>query len=209
MRRRPLILVVEDDRVLRELYRVALTLSNYAVHTSEDGLEALRFLETESPDVILLDLNLPRVPGTTLYEELRAHPQTRNVAIIVATGTYPVPYLPGATLLVKPISPDRLIRAVEQALRRRERTWLFSKGANTVRMALVSEDGKPARLVVDGPGPKSATYEESQVIDIVRRQASLERMLLDEGYQSLPEDRRSGYDRRASRRGHERRRMEN
>ena len=45
MARRPLLLVVEDDKVLRDLYRVTLSLSNFAVHACEDGLDALQALE--------------------------------------------------------------------------------------------------------------------------------------------------------------------
>lgn len=104
--------------MLRELYRVALTLSNFAVHTCEDGLDALQFLETERPDLIVLDLNLPRVPGLVLFEEVRAHAHTQDVPIIVVTGMEPVPRLPGAKILIKPLHPELLVLAVEQSLRR-------------------------------------------------------------------------------------------
>ena len=59
---RPLLLVVEDDTVLRDLYRVTLSLSNFAVHACEDGLDALHYLDQSRPDVIVLDLDLPRIP---------------------------------------------------------------------------------------------------------------------------------------------------
>ena len=72
MLRRPLLLVVEDDKVLRDLYRVTLSLSNFAVHACEDGLDALHYLDQSRPDVIVLDLDLPRIPGTVLYAEMRA-----------------------------------------------------------------------------------------------------------------------------------------
>lgn len=116
MRHRPLILVVEDDRQLRELYRIALTLSDFAVHICEDGLDALRCLEDRRPDLIVLDLNLPRVPGLALYEEVRTHPQMRHLPIVVVTATDPPPDLPEATVLAKPVLPERLVRVVEEAL---------------------------------------------------------------------------------------------
>ena len=99
MPRRPVLLIVEDDRALAELYRLALSLSNFAVHACADGLEALRYLEQHTPDVIVLDLNLPRLPGTIVYDELRAHAKTIRIPIVVVTSTYSVPELVGATIL--------------------------------------------------------------------------------------------------------------
>ena len=116
MRHRPLLLVVEDDRALRELYRVALMLSDYAVHCCDDGLDALQYLETERPDLIVLDLNLPRVPGRMIYDELRSHARMRSIPVIVVTGMEPAPHLPGATVLIKPVPADELLGAIEAHL---------------------------------------------------------------------------------------------
>ena len=93
---RPVVLLVEDDWTLRELYRLALSLSDFTVHACEDGMQALHYLDQENPDLVVLDLNLPRVPGQMVYDELRARTQTGIVPpIIVVTGMYNVPYLPG------------------------------------------------------------------------------------------------------------------
>jgi DNA-binding response OmpR family regulator len=116
MRHRPLILIVEDDRELREHYRVALSLSDYAVHSCEDGFDALQFLETQRPDLIVLDLNLPRVPGRVVYEELRAQAGMRNIPVIVVTGMEPAPHLPGTIVLTKPVPDDELVRLIEAQL---------------------------------------------------------------------------------------------
>ena len=114
---RPLILVVEDDRGVRDLYRTALGLSGYDVHVSQDGLDALRYLEDHRPDLIVLDLDLPKIPGTTLYSELRVHPGTRSIRIVVVTGIEQVPGLPGVPVLRKPCAPEKLIHVIEKALR--------------------------------------------------------------------------------------------
>jgi DNA-binding response OmpR family regulator len=206
MRHRPLILIVEDDRVLRELYRVALTLSDFDVHACEDGLDCLRFLETDRPDAIILDLNLPRVPGQVVYDELRAHANTRRIVVIVVTGMQPVPYLPGTKVLIKPVLPEQLVRALEDSLRRRERTWLFTKGVLSVRMELIVEQGRPARLSVHGPGKKTEVFEDALGIDAIRRQATFERTLIAQGYDVLMIERRAGRDRRTIPRGRDRRR---
>ncbi len=113
---RPLILVVEDDRGVRDLYRTALGLSGFDVHGSEDGLDALRYLEDHRPDLIVLDLDLPKIPGATLYSELRVNPSTRTIPIIVVTGLDSVPNLPGTVVLRKPCEPETLLRAIEKSL---------------------------------------------------------------------------------------------
>src|SRR6266850_7299365 len=106
MPRRPLLLVVEDDKVLRDLYRVALSLSNFAVHTCDDGLDALHYLDQARPDVIVLDLDLSRVSGTVLYEEMGARRGADRVPVVVVPQMLDSPDLPGATILHKPVTPE-------------------------------------------------------------------------------------------------------
>ena len=60
---RSLVLVVEDDAGTRELYRTTLRNAGYAVVGVEDGVDALRFLELNTPAAVVLDLGLPRLPG--------------------------------------------------------------------------------------------------------------------------------------------------
>jgi len=187
---RPVVLLVEDDQGLRELYRLALMVANFTVHTCEDGLEALRYLDIERPDAVVLDLNLPRVSGIALYDELRGHIHTSTVPIIVVTGVTPDPHLQEVTTLIKPVVPDDLVRMVEHALRRRQRTWLFARGTTSVWMQLSAEHGGTPRLVVYGPGRATSVYE-GEFGDAMRRQASLVRTLLQDGYESLTTERRA------------------
>ena len=92
---RAVVLLVEDDWTLRELYRLALTLSEFTVHACEDGIEALHYLDQENPDLVVLDLNLPRVPGQMVYDELRVRTQTGIVPpIIVSRGCTTCPTCP-------------------------------------------------------------------------------------------------------------------
>src|SRR3954469_14484855 len=113
MPRRPLLLVVEDDPVLRDLYRVTLSLSNFAVHACEDGLDALHYLDQSRPDVIVLDLDLPRIAGTVLYDEMLARPRADRVPIVVVSGMEDIPELAGAVVVRKPVAPEQLIRIIE------------------------------------------------------------------------------------------------
>ncbi len=113
------VLVVEDDRDTREMYRAALTNYGFAVRAVEDGLDALRHIETEPPDAVVLDLMLPRVGGYDVYRELRANPATARIPVIIVTGT-DVRELEANEFrffLKKPIRPDSLAESVDTAIR--------------------------------------------------------------------------------------------
>jgi two-component system, chemotaxis family, chemotaxis protein CheY len=196
MPRRPLLLVVEDDKVLRDLYRVALSLSNFEVHACEDGLDALHYLDQSRPDVIVLDLDLPRISGTVLYAEMLARPRADRVPIVVVTGMEKVPALPRAVVLRKPVTPEQLIRVIDSTLARRDRAWLYVRDRQAVRIARVAYPGPDASLHVFGPGPARSVYTCRDLVDCLARQAQIERELVAEGYQLLARDRRSGRDRR-------------
>jgi len=198
MPRRPLLLVVEDDHVLRDLYRVTLSLSNFAVHACEDGLDALHYLDQSRPDVIVLDLDLPRVSGTVLFDEIRSRRRADRVPIVVVTGVTHVPDLPGAVILRKPIKPEQLIRVIESTLVRRDRDWIYARGRQSVLVSRVSQPGPLARLHVLGPGQMRRSYDCSDIDECFALQAEIERTLVSEGYQLLERDRRSGTDRRTS-----------
>ena len=96
---RPVVLLVEDDWTLRELYRLALSLSDFTVHACEDGMQALHYLDQENPDLVILDLNLPRVPGQMVYDELRTRTQT---------GSRPIGRQPAGPARHRPVA--RLVR---------------------------------------------------------------------------------------------------
>ena len=114
----PTILVVEDDAATREMYRQALAASGYRTITAADGLGALRFIEGDRPDVVVLDLMLPTVGGRDVYKELRAHPETCEIPVIVVTGSDAHDLEPNEFrfFLRKPVSPETLTRIVEDAL---------------------------------------------------------------------------------------------
>jgi DNA-binding response OmpR family regulator len=198
---RPVLLIVEDDSTLRELYRLALGLSDFSVYACEDGPEAIHFLEHEHPDLIVLGLNLPRVPGTMFYDELRARSQTGSVPpVIVVTGLYNLPYLPGATVLRKPVSAESLRRTIVRVLERR-REWLFVAGSNSIRIVRIEAGSDRVRLVVSGPGQTTEIHQDDDPQSGVRRQQAIEHDLVAQGYRLLPFDRRSGRDRRTALRG--------
>jgi DNA-binding response OmpR family regulator len=117
------VLVVEDDPRLRELYRSTLRAAGYAVVAVADGLDALRRVEREPPEAVVLDLGLPRLGGRDVQKELRSAPDTMHIPIVVVSGNDTSDLAPDefACVLTKPVDADALVLAVENSLRRRRR----------------------------------------------------------------------------------------
>src|SRR5258706_15561940 len=84
---RATVLVVEDDPQLRFLYRMALMMAGYKVVAVEDGVDALRHVEADPPQAVVLDIELPRLGGLDVQREIAAHAETRDIPIVVVTRT--------------------------------------------------------------------------------------------------------------------------
>ena len=81
------ILIADDKATSRELLRTVLERQGYAVTEAGDGEEALQKALTESPDLILLDLQMPRRTGYEVLGELRKYPQHAELPIIALTAS--------------------------------------------------------------------------------------------------------------------------
>jgi two-component system chemotaxis sensor kinase CheA len=80
------VLVVDDALTVRELQRSILERAGYEVRTASDGLEALARLAEWPVDLVLTDVEMPRMDGFALTEAIRAHQQLRNTAVLVLTS---------------------------------------------------------------------------------------------------------------------------
>lgn len=98
------------------MFDYALRIAGYAVLHASDGLIALRLLEHELPDLIVLDLDLPHLSGLDVQQEVVAHAETSVIPIVVVTGT---DWKPAGVfeILRKPITPDVLVAVIDRALR--------------------------------------------------------------------------------------------
>ena len=81
------VLLIEDDRYLRRAAETALRQRGVAVLSAADGAEGLRLATTEAPDLILLDLLLPKMNGLDILRELRGRPGTRDVRVLVLSNS--------------------------------------------------------------------------------------------------------------------------
>lgn len=80
------ILLVEDDTFLAGMYVTKLTMENFSVELSGDGKNGLAKARSWRPDVILLDVLLPKMNGFAVLEELKADPDTRSIPVILLTN---------------------------------------------------------------------------------------------------------------------------
>ncbi|MEV0039968.1 response regulator [Streptomyces sp. NPDC056909] len=117
------VLVVDDNRVIRQLIRVNLELEGFEVVTAADGAECLDVVHEVMPDVVTLDVVMPRLDGPRTAARLRADPRTSRlpIAIISACTQYEVESGIAAgvdAFLAKPFEPSELVRLVRRLTRR-------------------------------------------------------------------------------------------
>ena len=118
MTRKKSVLIVEDDIPLRQMYRLALSLAGFEVREAGDGFDALNAIDDHPPDLVILDLALPRVNGHEVRAELAARAHTRQIQVLIVTGaTGPEIYqLDADCVLTKPVPPDKVVEAAQRCL---------------------------------------------------------------------------------------------
>jgi len=116
------VLVVDDDPQMRRFVRMVLEREKYEVIEAADGLEALEVLDAMRPDLVLLDLDMPRLDGMATLEEIRDRPETATLPVILLTARTEDEgdaLDKGASdFLAKPLQPKTLAARVRAVLRR-------------------------------------------------------------------------------------------
>jgi CheY-like chemotaxis protein len=114
------ILVVEDDERIQRLVEIVLRGEGYSVLQAGDGQRALELINSERPDLVLLDLMLPVLDGWTLRRRLREEPDTAAIPVILMSAVRNLPEtareLGVADYLSKPFAVDDLIRSVRERI---------------------------------------------------------------------------------------------
>jgi len=99
------------------MLKTSLLLEGYDVIEAGDGFEALASIDREPPDLVVLDLMLPSMSGVTVRQEIAAHALTREIPIVVITGSaLDTDALDVACVLRKPIHMPAFITAVRRCL---------------------------------------------------------------------------------------------
>jgi DNA-binding response OmpR family regulator len=116
------ILIVDDEPNVRLMLRTTLESVGYKVLDAEDGVRALDRLRLEPCDLILLDLQMPKMDGMELLRRLRADANTIPTVILTAHGSIPEAVgamkLGAIDFLTKPITPEALRRVVAEVISR-------------------------------------------------------------------------------------------
>ena len=122
----PLVRVVEDYQDAREMYAAYLQFSGYRVAEATNGLEAIEQAHSLMPDIILMDLALPKMDGWEATRRLKMDPATRHIPIVALTGHALAGHAEGArqagcdSFVTKPCLPDALVAEIKRMLAVRE-----------------------------------------------------------------------------------------
>ncbi|WP_408056054.1 MULTISPECIES: response regulator [Streptomyces] len=118
-------LVVDDNKVIRQLIRVNLELEGLEVVTATDGAECLDVVHQVRPDVITLDVVMPRLDGLRTAARLRSDPRTRHLPLAIVSACTQFEVESGLEVgvdafLAKPFEPAELVRLVRQLMEQRK-----------------------------------------------------------------------------------------
>jgi DNA-binding response OmpR family regulator len=112
------VLVVEDDRTMREQLALALTDEGYTVATAENGAQAWETLRRCEVRLMVLDLMLPVMSGRELTHVVRATPELADLPIVMITAVGNVHVAPPGPVYLKPIHRESFLRAVRLHIER-------------------------------------------------------------------------------------------
>ena len=145
------ILVAEDETSLNDLLQDALRMNGYETISAKHGLEALRLIREEKPDLVILDINMPQLDGFGVIEKLRN--ENNNVPVIVLTARdqkddKSIGFGLGADdFVTKPFGLEELLMRVSAVLRRSQNT---PTSGNILVSGNISLDVSNYRISVKG-----------------------------------------------------------
>lgn len=162
MNQTPLILIVDDDPVVHESLGLYLDAEHYRHVSAYNGVEALKVLREEHPDLMLLDLMMPEMSGTDVCREVR---RESNIPIIMLTAKNDeIDRIVGLELgaddyIVKPFSPREVIARIKAVFRRVSDTPVHEK-AQIVRYEGLEINLDNYQVLVDG---KAVSFTPKEV----------------------------------------------
>ncbi|MGH7582908.1 MAG: response regulator [Gemmatimonadales bacterium] len=172
------VLVVDDEPDITALVAYHLAKAGYRVSTAANGPEALKAAREERPEVVVLDLMLPGVPGYEVLAELRRRPETGDVGVILLTARRDeADRIQGLTLgaddyLTKPFSPAELVLRVQALLRRL--TAPAVAGGSTLVVGPLSIDRAAHRATLNGRELPLTATEYKLLVTLVERRGRVQ-----------------------------------
>ncbi len=145
--REPKIVIVEDNAALNDIYKTRLELIGYRCYSAYDGEAALNIIEREKPDLVLLDLMLPKIAGDQILEHMRASDWGKNIRVFIISNLSEEDAPKGLRQLgiegyvVKAnISDDQLDKMVDDILKPADQTESTSLENPTIVVEQSSQD---------------------------------------------------------------------
>ena len=122
------ILCVEDEPEMIDLIRLILGRRGFEVKGAAGGVEGLKQIRQDPPDLVLLDLMMPDMDGWEVYQQMKADEKTKNIPVIVVTAkAQSIDKVLGLHIakvddyITKPFGPQDLVESVEKVLARKEK----------------------------------------------------------------------------------------
>ena len=147
--RLPRILIVDDNPQNVELFEEHLSDGNYELRTAYDGEQALQVVRAWQPDLVLLDIMMPRISGFEVCKRLRANPATRDVAVLMITALDQVSDVERAVeagtddFLSKPINKAELLKRVRALLESRRHPRELDRALAYIEGVQKGDAGQP------------------------------------------------------------------
>jgi len=148
---RPAVLIVDDNEQNLELMQAYLEDLECEIRVAGDGLEALASVEKAEPDLVLLDIMMPRMSGFQVCAKLKGAPKTRDIPIIMVTALNENADVERAVetgaddFLTKPVNKLELLSRVKAHLKVRELKRQLDSTLDKLRRLGVSDDPREAR----------------------------------------------------------------
>lgn len=160
------VLVVDDDRVLADVVAFTLRREGFEVILADDGVKALRRWQEDRPDIVVLDVNLPRMDGFTVCQRIRATEDTPIVLLTVRGEEDDIVQgleIGADDYIVKPFSPRQLVARVNAVLRRAGTKPISAH----LEVGDISFDPSQRKVVIQGTHEAELTPLENRLLEIL------------------------------------------
>ncbi|MDO9542526.1 MAG: response regulator [Kiritimatiellia bacterium] len=138
---RPTILLIDDEKDILLTIGDFLNINGYTILTAMNGEEALRQLEKKKPDLIILDINMPKMNGLAFLTTVQARPEWADIPVYVFTGRANMEHyfedVHVAGFMAKPCLPDKLLKDIKNILPQRTPPKAESKKGDQFKLLLV------------------------------------------------------------------------
>ncbi|MFP4353712.1 MAG: response regulator [Phycisphaerae bacterium] len=166
------VIIVEDEQDMAELLAMRLQRENYQVDIALDGRAGLDKIRDQQPDLVILDLMLPRMSGTDVASKMREDPKTAKIPILMLTAKSEESdivlglHVGADDYVTKPFSMSVLMARVAALLRRAERQDAETPAVDTLRAGPIAIDRDRHQVEVDGE-PVQLTLTEFRLLSAI------------------------------------------